>query len=183
MAIPGITRWIALLRGINVGGHRKLPMAELRDLCADLGWQDVQTFIQSGNVVFSEGSDSAVLERNLEQAIRSRYGFDVPVILRTAQQWRLICDGNPFPGASAKEPNLVLACFSRFAFPDSAAAEIEARGTQSERAILSGDTLWIHFAGGSGRSKITPAVLDRQAGTPVTTRNWRTIVKINEMIN
>ena len=178
-----LSQWIALLRGINVGGHHKLPMAELRDLCADLGWQDVRTYIQSGNIVFSAGGESVLLEQNLKLAINESYGFEIPVILRTAEQWRLVRNGNPFPGESAKEPSLVMACFSRASFPASAVAEIEARGAQSERAILNGDALWIYFQGGSGCSKITPAVLDRLAGSPVTTRNWRTVVKIDEMVN
>jgi uncharacterized protein (DUF1697 family) len=116
---------------------------------AGLGWHDVRTYIQSGNIVFEQGGDSAVLERNLEKAINSRYGYDVPVIVRSAAQWRTVRDGNPFPGPSGKEPNLVMACLSRNLFPESAAAEIEARGAHSERAIVSDATLWIHFAGGS----------------------------------
>ena len=77
-------RLVALLRGINVGGHNKIPMAGLRDLCAGLCWQDVQTYIQSGNLVFTAAAKPAALETDLERAILDRYGFEISVIARLA---------------------------------------------------------------------------------------------------
>ena len=79
---------VALLRGINVGGNKKVPMAELRALGEKLGWRQVATYIQSGNVVFAGGGGAAAAERALEQAIEKRFGFPVPVVVRTAAQWR-----------------------------------------------------------------------------------------------
>src|SRR5262245_9998041 len=85
-------RRVALLRGINVGG-RSLPMAGLRELCAALGWQEVRTYIQSGNVVFDSAKAPAALEDELEQAIAKTFGMKVPVIVRTAKQWTAYLDG------------------------------------------------------------------------------------------
>lgn len=181
MAAQNTTQWIALLRGINVGGHRKVPMVDLRELCAGLDWLNVRSYIQSGNLLFTGKNDPVLHGQDLQEAIRVHFGFEVPVMLRTTDQWNALCDSNPFPKESEKEPNLVVACFSHNGFPKSAVAEIEARGTQSERAQLVADTLWIHYPGGQGRSKITPVVLDRLAGSPVTARNWRTLIKIRDM--
>jgi len=79
-----------LLRGINVGGHHKLPMAGLRELCVEWDWKVAQIYIQSGNIVFSAVSDPRSIERNLRQGTRARFGFEVPVIVRSAEQWRPI---------------------------------------------------------------------------------------------
>jgi uncharacterized protein (DUF1697 family) len=176
-----MTQWIALLRGINVGGHRKVPMADLRELCSGLGWGNIRSYIQSGNLLFTGKNEPVLLGQTLQEAIKVHFGFEVPVILRTADQWDALCESNPFPEESEKEPNLIAACFSHNGFPKSAVAEIEARGAQSERAQVVADTLWIHYPGGQGRSKITPVVLDRLAGSPVTARNWRTLMKIRDM--
>ena len=91
-------RMVALLRAVNVGG-RKLPMAELRALCAELGWEDVATYIQSGNVVFAAGGKAAAIEAALEDAIRSVSAIDVPVIVRTAAR-----NGRSMPARQSRSP-------------------------------------------------------------------------------
>ena len=93
-------RFVALLRAVNVGG-RKLPMAELRALCSELGWSDVATYIQSGNLDFSAGETAAELESALERAISERFELDVPVIVRSAGAWSAYAKSNPFPEAAA----------------------------------------------------------------------------------
>src|SRR5436853_6207191 len=100
----GMARLIALLRAVNVGG-RKLPMAELRALCAGLGWEEVETYIQSGNVVFAAPGKPAALEAKLEKAIEERFGIDVPVIVRSAAEWSAYVEANPFPKAARDAPN------------------------------------------------------------------------------
>jgi uncharacterized protein (DUF1697 family) len=80
-------RWVALLRGINVGRTRKLPMVELREACGKLGWRNVTTYIQSGNLIFDAPGTAAELEGALEQAIAARFALDVPVIIRNASEW------------------------------------------------------------------------------------------------
>ena len=172
---------VALLRGVNVGGHARLPMAELRDLCADVGWTDARTYIQSGNLIFRAVGERATLERELESAIEERFGLAVPAIVRDAAEWRAYVDDNPFPEAAEAQPNLVMLALSK-APPEAGAAErLEERGTLGERVVRVRDALWIHFVGGAGRSKLSPTLLDRHAGSPVTTRNWRTVLKLLEM--
>lgn len=179
---PASTRWIALLRGINVGGHNKLPMAELRELCAELGWEGVRTYIQSGNIVFDAAGPGGALEKRLAEAITGRFGLKIPVIVRAGADWPVYIEAIPFPGAAEREPNLVMLGLAGLPIASDAADSLRGYAVNDERVVQSGEALWIHFAGGSGRSKITPAVLDRLAGSPVTTRNWRTVLKLGAML-
>jgi uncharacterized protein (DUF1697 family) len=173
--------YIALLRGINVGGHNKVPMAELRSLCEDLGWEDVQSYIQSGNLVFSAAGKPAALEKKLAGAIEKHFGLSVPVVVRAASTWPCYVGGNPFPAASKKEPNLVLLHLSQKPPKRGCANAILERAVGGERVTAVGDALWIHFKSGIARSKLTPVVLDRIVGSPVTARNWRTVLKLAEL--
>jgi uncharacterized protein (DUF1697 family) len=173
---------IALLRGINVGGRNKLPMAELRALCQELGWRDVATYIQSGNVLYSADSQPASLEVDLQSAIRKRFGLDVPALVRSEKDWSEYIAANPFPAASQKQPNLVMLALSKSHLEAEAARQLQAHAAAGERVASSAGALWIHYPDGSARSRITPRLLDRLAGSPVTTRNWRTATKLLTML-
>lgn len=172
---------IALLRGINVAGRNRIPMAELRALCADIGWREVRTYIQSGNVVYAADRGPDDHERELTAAIARRFGLEVPVIVRTAEAWARYTASNPYPKASRIEPNLVMLTVCGASPAEDAEDHLLSRAADGERIARIGDALWIHYAGGSGRSKLSPAVLDRAVGSPVTTRNWRTVLKLAEM--
>jgi uncharacterized protein (DUF1697 family) len=174
--------FIALLRGINVSGHNRIPMSELRSLCADLGWKGTETYIQSGNVVFHADAAPVRLEADLERGIESRYGISIPVIVRAAAEWPAYVEGNPFVEESRTEPNLVMLALSKAAPNPDAVDGLRERATGGEQIARVGTALWIHYAGGSARSKLSPALLDRLAGSPVTTRNWRTVLKLDEML-
>jgi uncharacterized protein (DUF1697 family) len=174
-------RMVALLRAVNVGG-RKLPMAELRALCGELGWQDVATYIQSGNVVFAADGKAEAIETALEAAIAKRFGLAVPVIVRTAAQWAHYPPGNPFPKAAKDEPNRLMLLLSKQAPAAGAAEAIEARAAAGERVRRAGDALWIHFPEGAGTSKLTPSLIDRAVGSPATSRNFNTVLKLQEML-
>ena len=170
---------IALLRGINVGGHHTIPMAELRALCTDIGWREVRTYIQSGNVVFAADGEPENHERELGAAIGRRFGLEVPVIVRTAATWASYAAANPYPSASRTEPNLVMLALCGAPPNEDAVDLLLHRAADGERITRVGDALWIHYA---GRSKLSPAILDRAAGSTVTTRNWRTVLKLAEMV-
>lgn len=173
--------YIALLRGINVTGRNKIPMPELRALCAGLGWVGVQSYIQSGNLVFMAGDIPASLEAGLEQAIERQFGLSIPVIVRAASDWPAYVKGNPFPEASQREPNLVLLALSKAPPKPGAVEGLQQRAQNGERIAQVGDALWVHYAGGVGRSKLSPALLNRLVGSPVTGRNWRTVLKLDEL--
>lgn len=172
---------IALLRGINVGGRNQIRMPELRSLCADLGWESVQSYIQSGNLLFQAVAPTPDLETALEQAIAHRFGLSIPVIMRTAVAWSAYVDSNPFPQASQREANLVMLALSKTPPAADAVDRLRERASDEERITQSGDALWIHYGAGAGKSKLAPSLLDRFVGSPVTTRNWRTVLKLNEL--
>ena len=175
--------YIGLLRGINVGGHNKIPMSELRSLCGEIGWSNVQTYIQSGNLVFTATGKPAALELELQSAIERRLGFSVPIIIRAAADWSGYIKTNPFLDACEKEPHLVMLCLSKSPLKPDAAKNLRERAANGEHLAQTGDALWIHFASGVARSKLSPALLDRMAGSSVTARNWLTVLKLKELAN
>lgn len=174
-------RYVALLRAVNVAGA-KLPMAELRELCGELGWRGVVTYIQSGNVVFDADGEPPELERALEQGLERRFGLKRAVILRSAEQWSAYAAGSPFPEQERTKPNYLLLGVAKAPVASGAAAALQARGLAGEEVRQAADALWLWFPDGSGVSKLTPAAIDRAAGSPVTTRNWRTVVTIAELL-
>ena len=177
-----MSKSVALLRGINVGGRTSMPMAELRALCETLGWTSIQTYIQSGNVVFEAAAPPADQEDRLEKAIEARFGIAVPVLVRSAGQWRGYARANPFPDAAETEPNrLMLSLSKRTLVPDAAAA-IQERARDGERVSEAAGALWIHYPSGAGTSRLSPSLLDRLSGSPVTARNWRTVLKLAQML-
>jgi len=174
-------RKLALLRGINVGG-RVLPMAELRDLCSKLGWTEVQTYIQSGNVIFESADEPAALEASLEAALAERFGFNVPVMVRTPAQWAVYPAGNPFLEAARDEPKWLMLLVPKRPPAADAVELLKARATMGEKVGRTGDGLWIWFAGGVAGSKLSPLLIDKLVDSPATSRNHRTVMKLKEML-
>ena len=173
---------VALLRAVNVGG-RKLPMAELRALCGELGWTDVATYIQSGNIVFTAPGKPEAIEAALESAIRKHYSYEAPAIVRTAGEWAHYPPGNPFPKAAKDEPNRLMLLLSKRPPAKGAEDAIQARAAADEQVRRAGDALWIHFPNGAGASKLTPALIDKAVGSPATARNYRTVATLMEMLD
>ncbi len=172
------TKYIALLRAINVGGNRKVPMADLRALVAEAGATDVQTYIQSGNVVFEHAqTDDDVLRDDLERRLAGTFGFDVPVILRRAAAWDAVVAGNPFPDA---EPTRLLVSFLRDSPPAGALDDVDAVAFAPEQFVLSGREVYLHLPEGFGNAKL-PRALQRALNNQETARNWRTVLKLAEM--
>ena len=175
-------RYVALLRAVNVGGA-KVPMAQLREVCAGLGWREVETYIQSGNVVFESEAAAPELELALEQAVERHFGLKRPVMVRSAHQWAPYAAGSPFPEQERDQPNYLLLGVAKWPVAAGAAEALQARGAAGEQVRQAADALWIWFPDGSGVSKLTPAAIDKAAGSPVTTRNWRTVCKLAEMLS
>ncbi len=177
-----MTRMVALLRAVNVGG-RKLPMADFRKQVAELGWENVATYIQSGNVVFDAACSPAEAEAALEALISKHHGYAAPAIVRTRDQWAHYPPGNPFPEVARETPGYLLMLLSKQPPRADAAEAIQARGLAGERAKQAGDALWIHFPEGSGQSKLTPAFIDKAIGSTATSRNYRTICTLLDMLD
>jgi len=174
-------RMVALLRAVNVGG-RKLPMAELRALSAELGWSDVATYIQSGNLVFSAPGKAEEIEAVLERAIEKTFGLDVPVIVRSKAEWAKYPALNPFPAVAKDTPAKLHILLSKRPPAKDAADVIQARAKAGEQIRQAGDALWLHYPEGAGTSKLTPSLIDRATGSPGTARNYNTLLKLKEML-
>jgi uncharacterized protein (DUF1697 family) len=176
--LANTTTFIALLRGINVGGNRKLAMAELRDLCTEAGLTDVRTYVNSGSLVFAASGDAPAQETLIESAIEAHFGFKVDVIVRSAGEWSAYVRSNPFPELAQKHPNFVMLMVPKTPLGRDAVERLRARIAGDERVEAVGDVLWIYFAQGAGRSKLAAASPTK---VPVTTRNWRTVVALEQM--
>lgn len=173
-------RFIVLLRAINVGG-RKAPMEQLRAACIEAGFADVESYIQSGNLVFTDNREAAAIQTAVEQVVAERFGFSSDAIVRTAHEWSTYAAGSPFPDVEVARPNRLHLCLSKHAPKADAAERLMERATLHERVVLVGDALWVDFGGGVGQSKLTPVVFDRLVGSTVTARNWNTVRKLQAM--
>ncbi|AMW13608.1 hypothetical protein A4E84_31345 [Streptomyces qaidamensis] len=177
------TTYAALLRGINVGGSRKVPMADLRTLLADLGHDDVRTYLQSGQAVFSSGhGNEESLAGEIAQAIEKRFGFGVDVIVRDHAYLRAIADACPFPAADLEPKQLHVTYFSEPVTPDRF-AEIDQDAYLPEEFRLGDRALYLYAPNGLGRSKLAEHLSKPRInkGVTATTRNWNTVAKLVEM--
>ena len=173
---------IALLRGINVGGRNKIPMKALKSVCEDLSWKAIRTHLQTGNIVFSAKRSTSVLEHELSQAIKSQFGFPVPVIIRTGDEFENCVKSSPLQEEARGDPSHVLLYLTKHPILESAAEALEPRCIADEKIRIQGDALWIHFPNGVASSKLTPTAIDKAVGSPSTGRNWNTISKIRGLL-
>ena len=172
---------IALLRGINVGGARKLPMAELRAACAAAGLRTTETYIQSGNMVLAH-HDPVAAEAAIEALVAERFGFNVPVVARTAEQWRALVESCPFPEEAEGAPRSLHVLLCKRPPVDDAIEALRGRARDGEKVAHWGEEIAIHFVNGAGDSRLSPTLIDRLIGTPATARNWNTMLKLLEMV-
>ena len=180
---------VALLRGVNVGGHNRLPMAQLREVAAGLGWDDVATYIQSGNLVFSAGADPSELAEALHEGIRTVAGLDVDVVVLTADEVVALEEDCPWPQVEdARHVHAVvhprdLEDDARAAVADAVAAA-HRKGSRDE-AVAVGRVLYLHTPDGAGRSVLMP-LLDRAAARTrtgwATARNLATVRRLRAMV-
>lgn len=169
---------IALIRGINVGGHKKLKMADVKTLCESLGLRDVRTHLQSGNVVFrTTRTDRAKLAKDLEDA----FGVEAKVMLRTADELRSVIAANPMPEEAQRGPSHFIVMF--LSDKPAAAAMQSLRDAYSgpERMQLHGAELYIEYGSGMGTSKLSLALIERKLGVAGTARNWNTVMRLSEI--
>ncbi len=174
---------VALLRGVNVGGNKGVPMTALKSVATRLSLGNPRTLLQSGNLVFSStGKTRADLEAMLEAAIKTEIGVETAVCVRTAPEWAQLIQANPFPDAARDDPShLLLTAFKTAPKPGGAETLAEAyRGP--ERVAVALDHAFIVFPEGIGRSKLTPALLGKHLGQG-TARNWNTVLKLQAMLN
>ncbi len=175
--------YIAILRGINVSGHKIIKMAELSRHLASLGLSYLTTYIQSGNIVFqTEALENSILEEKIHQNIKENYGFDVPVIVRSKQEWQLIVNQFPFNVEDYDVKRLAIT-FLKEKPVHIPIEELEKYKASSDEIIYHRKEIYLSIPDGFGISKITNTVFERKLKVAATTRNWRTTLKLMEMAN
>jgi uncharacterized protein (DUF1697 family) len=174
------TTYAALLRGINLGSHKRLAMADLRALVEGLGCADVRTYVQSGNVVFRSDLGAADAARAIERAIQKELGLEVPVVIRTGRRLRDLVAGNPF-SRSKIQANTLYVTFLAGKPDQSRVEKLIDRSFEPERIEIVGEDVYLVFPHGAGRVKLDNAMLERQLGVAATTRNWRTVTALADL--
>lgn len=172
---------IAMLRGVNLGPHNRISMDALRALYGSLKLRNAQTYVQSGNVVFSSNERNlSALSRRIDEAFEKTFGFRAAVILRTAAElWEVIAK-NPFAGRKDVEPNKLLVTFLAEELSPEARKQLEAIKVGLEEIKAHARELYVYFPNGVGRSKL-PAAMDRVLKRSGTARNWNSVTTLQEM--
>jgi uncharacterized protein (DUF1697 family) len=172
-------RAVALLRGVNVGGKARVPMGALRELVEGVGLADVQTYVQSGNIVFSSPRrDAESLAPSLEKEIAAAFGVQTKVLVRSARQ--LAALEHPFLD-DEKELGRLHVLFLRDRPADTAVRRLDPERSPPDRFEVKAREVFVHYPGGAGRSKLTTDYFERVLGTVGTARNWKTVLKLREL--
>ncbi len=168
-----------MLRGINVGGHATVAMADLRRLLEGLGGTEVRTYLQSGNAVFDFPRKSADLGGQIEEAIAAELGLNVKVILRLGEELAGVVAGNPFPATST--PTLLHAMFLAAPLKPAVVQDLDAAPLAPDEFRVGDRVLYLLLPNGMGRSKLAGYLSERRLGVTATTRNWNTVTKLLEL--
>lgn len=175
-----MSTWIAILRGINVSGARKLPMKELKELFETLKCTNVRTYIQSGNVVFESARlDVGTFGRKVESAIKKRYDYDVPVIVRSLDEMKKAVSANPYMKRKGIELDKLHVTFLADAPKKTEAEKISGATFGDDSFELIGQEVYVHCPDGYGNTKLNNTYFESKLKVSATTRNWRTV---NELV-
>ena len=177
------TTYVALLRAVNVGGHGKVAMSDLRGLLGELGFADVRSLLQTGNLVFrGESKAGSEYEQLLEREAGRRLELRTDFLVRTADEWAAVVDGNPFPEVAERDPSHLLVVFLKEA-PDKKSVEaLRAAVKGRESVSVEGREAYISYPDGIGRSRLTSALIESKLGTRGTGRNWNTVLKLAALV-
>ncbi|HEX3690909.1 MAG TPA: DUF1697 domain-containing protein [Solirubrobacteraceae bacterium] len=171
---------VIMLRGINLGAKRRVPMADLRALFGEAGFRDVRTYVQSGNIVLESTAKPAALEGEAATLISERFGFDVPVVVRTARQLAAVVKLNPL-GDVASDPKRYQVSFLSDKPGADVVRALKAGVTGDERVALHGREIYAWHPDGVARSKLWNALAGKGLGVTATARNWTTVTTLLEM--
>lgn len=171
---------IAVLRGINVGGKRKILMADLKQMFQDLDYKNIVTYIQSGNVIFKAKAENEKLEHTIEKAIRNKFDFDVPVIVRTSEELADAIDRNLFYKPNVDIKNLHLSFLKKKPSKETK-QDTESNNYEPDKFIIDRKEVFILCTGKYHESKLTNNFFEKKLKVGATTRNWKTILKLMEL--
>ncbi len=174
---------VVRLRGVNVGGHNRLPMADLRAVLVGLGCSDVATYLQSGNAVCTTTGSPDDVASTVAASLASERGLSVPVMARSADQWTTLVAVNPLAGLDDDPKRLHVTFLEGAPAPDRLAAlAAEADDLAPERIEVVGADAFLHTPHGFADTRFTPAFLERRLGRTATTRNWRTGLVLADLV-
>jgi uncharacterized protein (DUF1697 family) len=166
---------IAMLRGINVSGHKVIKMELLRESFAALGFSNVKTYVQSGNVIFEASNDSVVsLSKKIEEKILRDFGFSVPVLLKTSKEMEETIKRNPFLKAPAIDHSKLHVTFLSDAPPKTALEQLQSLAVKPEQFHIIGRDIYLYCPNGYGRTKLSNTAIEKKLSVKATTRNWKT---------
>jgi uncharacterized protein (DUF1697 family) len=174
------TTFVALLRGINVGGKNKVPMADLKSLFTSLGYEDVVTYIQSGNVVFRSPAGARKIAADIEKRIAKVFEIPVTVLVRNSAELEAIAKRNPFLKRGSDPSKLHVVLLDRSP-KKSAVAELDPERSPPDEFSVHGREIYLLLPNGAGRSKLTIDYFERRLGVRATARNWKTLTKLLEL--
>lgn len=175
--MPGTARQIALLRGINLGSRRRVAMPALREALAGLGYGDVRTHLQSGNVVLTADGSPRLLERRLQEQILARLGVETTVLVRTRDELAAVVERDPL-GDVADDPKRYQVSFLSAPPAWAVERELAAADLAPERVVVSGREIYAWHPGGLQRSRLAALLTDRRLGVAATARNWNTVTAL-----
>jgi uncharacterized protein (DUF1697 family) len=184
MANTAMHSYVALLRGINVGGQKKIRMQELRDLCESISLEDVATYVQSGNLIFSStDTDPASIASSIERAVRDRFGFEVPVFVRTRAELEEVAGSNPFAAEQDIDENTLAVVFLADRPTPTSLENIKPSAPTGDRFEVAGRHIYLHCPGGFARTKLSNNFFENRMKLVATTRNWKTVNALGGMLN
>ena len=168
-------KYIILLRGINVSGKNKIQMAALRQLLNELNFQNVQTYIQSGNIVLDTEEDSTAVCQKIKKGIQDYFGLDIPVLARNIKEWSHVIENYPFPIENQK--------IVAFTFLNTVSKEtsIAIKNSGEDQYKIVNDVMYLYCPTGFARTKLTNNVIEKKLNVIATTRNLRTTLKLLEL--
>jgi uncharacterized protein (DUF1697 family) len=172
-----MTRQVALLRGINVGAHNRMAMAQLRELTESLGYEDVRTHLQSGNLLYRGDATPPQAAEDIERAIGERLGMRVRVLVRTVDELRAVVDANPLAGV-ATDPARQIVLFLSTAPDPERLRGIDPHAYEPERFHAGGREIHLWCANGVYGSQLTQVLTEKRLGVTVTARNWNTVTRL-----
>jgi uncharacterized protein (DUF1697 family) len=172
-----MARQIALLRGINLGSNRRVAMGRLRELIAELGYGDVRTYLQSGNVVLTSPAPPERLQRELEELIAREVGLETRVLVRTRDELADVIERDPLAGVADNPKRYQVSFLSAEPDPE-VVRELGRVDVAPERFVVSGREIYAWHPDGIQRSKLVAALSDKRLGVTATARNWNTVTKL-----
>jgi uncharacterized protein (DUF1697 family) len=175
-----MSRHVVLLRGINLGARNRVAMPELRAALEEAGFEDVQTYLQSGNVVVSSGKSAAAVAREVERLIAERFGLDIAVVTRSRAELAKVVERNPL-GKVARNPKRYQVSFLAKKPPADLVRKLEAAAVESERVVAIGREIYAWHPEGIARSKLWSLLAGQKLGVTATARNWTTVTKLLEL--